>query len=101
METTCHTSYPLNSENESPPGTFSEYLSCAARASATSPERNIATNTVTRILLRFMSNLLAELVLIDCRLASWNCMVSQSPIHPAMRGFSDHALWAIADTTDV
>src|SRR5579862_9434593 len=29
METTCQASYPLNSENESPPGTFKVYLSCA------------------------------------------------------------------------
>src|ERR1700741_4870674 len=30
METTCQASYPLNSENASPPGTFREYLSCWA-----------------------------------------------------------------------
>src|ERR1700692_3703503 len=29
METTCQASYPLNSENESPFGTFTVYLSCA------------------------------------------------------------------------
>jgi hypothetical protein len=34
METTCQASYPLNSENESPFGTFTVYLSWAARASA-------------------------------------------------------------------
>src|SRR5579859_5993941 len=28
-ETTCQASYPLNSENESPFGTFTVYLSCA------------------------------------------------------------------------
>src|ERR1051325_10332198 len=30
----CHPSYPLNSENASPPGTFTEYLSCAKTAKA-------------------------------------------------------------------
>src|SRR5205823_13653410 len=32
METTCQFSYPLNSENASPPGTFTVYLSWADRA---------------------------------------------------------------------
>src|SRR5258707_10984670 len=31
-ETTCQASYPLNSENESPFGTFTVYLSCAEMA---------------------------------------------------------------------
>src|SRR5215469_17045177 len=32
METTCQASYPLNSENASPFGTFTVYLSCAEMA---------------------------------------------------------------------
>src|SRR5438045_9688190 len=32
MEITCQASYPLNSENASPPGTFKVYLSWAAMA---------------------------------------------------------------------
>src|ERR1700722_10321202 len=32
METTCQVSYPLNSENASPPGTVRAYLSCCAEA---------------------------------------------------------------------
>src|SRR6516164_7610233 len=32
METTCQASYPLNSENASPPGTVRVYLSCCANA---------------------------------------------------------------------
>src|SRR6266704_1340296 len=32
METTCQFSYPLNSANASPPGTFTVYLSWADRA---------------------------------------------------------------------
>src|SRR2546430_9185758 len=32
METTCQASYPLNSENASPPGTFKAYLSWADMA---------------------------------------------------------------------
>src|ERR1700753_2280171 len=31
-EITCQRSYPLNSENDKPPGTFRRYLSCAAVA---------------------------------------------------------------------
>ena len=36
METTCQPSYPLNSENASPPGTFRVYLSWADMALAPS-----------------------------------------------------------------
>src|ERR1700722_10964699 len=32
MATTCQPSYPLNSENASPPGTFTVYLSCEEMA---------------------------------------------------------------------
>ena len=32
IEIACHASYPLNSENASPPGTFTVYLSCAEMA---------------------------------------------------------------------
>src|SRR6266571_8556988 len=32
MDTSCQASYPLNSENASPPGTFKLYLSWANRA---------------------------------------------------------------------
>src|SRR5580658_2276299 len=58
METTCQDSYPLNSENASPPGTFNVYLSWAASANTTRTERHAPTNTVTRTPLRFISNLL-------------------------------------------
>src|SRR5579864_6102322 len=44
METSCHPSYPLNSENASPPGTFSVYLSWAAR---TRPTRTHTSTTTT------------------------------------------------------
>ena len=37
----CHASYPLNSENASPPGTFTVYLSGAARISPARTGRNI------------------------------------------------------------
>src|SRR5689334_3145363 len=60
METTCHVSYPLNSENASPPGTFTLYLSFSSEAGAssvTTPRRN-ATTTVMWTPLRLMSNLL-------------------------------------------
>src|SRR5579862_8155708 len=60
METTCQDSYPLNSENASPFGTFTVYLSLAI-ASATRTERNTATNTITTIALRFMPDPFAAL----------------------------------------
>src|SRR5262249_25684470 len=37
--TVCQSSYPLNSENASPFGTCTVYLSCAARAMPTKPAR--------------------------------------------------------------
>src|SRR5882762_6339477 len=39
-EMACHASYPLNSENASPPGTFTVYLSWAALTRHTRTERN-------------------------------------------------------------
>src|SRR5215470_13479848 len=57
MEMACHASYPLNSENASPPGTFTVYLSWTARASPTRTER-----TTTPINIRFfIFSLLSEL----------------------------------------
>src|SRR6185436_4792861 len=54
MEIDCHASYPLNSENASPPGTFTVYLSCAEMAR---PPRT-ATHTaipIVNMLLRFIA----------------------------------------------
>src|SRR5438093_10174986 len=39
MERTCQASYPLNSENASPPGTFKVYLSWAAWADMALPPK--------------------------------------------------------------
>ena len=48
METTCHASYPLNSENASPFGTFTVYLSCAeiAQPPATTSNNSTATGSL-------------------------------------------------------
>src|SRR5207249_12250555 len=46
METTCQASYPLNSENASPPGTFKVYLSWAAWADRALPPKAL-TSAVT------------------------------------------------------
>src|SRR2546426_7496571 len=46
METTCQVSYPLNSENASPPGTFTVYLSWAAWADMALPPKAL-TSAVT------------------------------------------------------
>src|SRR6185436_12958581 len=58
MEIVCHASYPLNSANATPPGTFTLYLSCAEM---TSPARSPTHSAVTPIvitLLRFIQYLL-------------------------------------------
>src|ERR1700719_2095309 len=46
METTCQDSYPLNSENASPFGTFTVYLSCAGMAM---PPETASTNAMITI----------------------------------------------------
>src|SRR5438046_9708762 len=46
MERTCQTSYPLNSANASPPGTFKLYLSWAAWADMALPPKAL-TSAVT------------------------------------------------------
>src|SRR5271169_2410916 len=48
-ETACQLSYPLKSENASPPGTFKAYLSCsAATPKPTRPESAKARTRTTR-----------------------------------------------------
>src|SRR5689334_12532667 len=73
MEMVCHDSYPLNSENASPPGTFTLYLSPAAGASTAIPQRANPTNTLFRTLLRLMSTLLigdVSFIPATCRLSA-------------------------------
>src|ERR1700748_1650840 len=43
-ETDCQSSYPLNSENASPPGTDTVYLSCAAITMLTAMASSTTTN---------------------------------------------------------
>src|SRR5271169_3002208 len=56
METTCQASYPLNSANASPFGTFTVYLSWAARANAPRTERNAPAIIAARIRRCFISS---------------------------------------------
>src|SRR5256885_9502111 len=51
METTCQASYPLNSENPSPPGTFTLYLSWVAWADTALPPTAL-TSAVTIAIVR-------------------------------------------------
>src|SRR5262249_11294146 len=55
MEMACQDSYPLNSENASPPGTFTLYLSCADMARL--PRRAIHTVAIpiVNLLIRFIA----------------------------------------------
>src|SRR5215471_12730527 len=56
METTCQASYPLNSENASPPGTLTVYLSCCARAKLPKTASNTATITIAGNAVLFMAH---------------------------------------------
>src|SRR5262249_51435450 len=56
METTCQASYPLNSENASPPGTLTVYLSCWAKAKLPKRASNTATITVAGNAVLFMAH---------------------------------------------
>src|SRR5271170_803508 len=56
METTCQASYPLNSENESPPGTFRVYLSCAEMAQPPTQASSPAILRIVSILLPFIGS---------------------------------------------
>src|SRR5262249_15810601 len=52
---TCQDSYPLNSENASPPGTFRVYLSCCAKAKPPKKASNAATITIAENGVLFMA----------------------------------------------
>src|SRR5471030_1526390 len=56
METTCQASYPLNSENESPFGTFKVYLSCAEMAQLPTKANTPIIIGIVNILLPFIAN---------------------------------------------
>src|SRR5690242_8196841 len=54
METTCQASYPLNSENANPFGTFSTYLSCAEMAQLPTIASDPVTTPIKSTFLIFM-----------------------------------------------
>src|SRR6516165_2500354 len=56
METSCQASYPLNSQNASPPGTLRLYLSCCAKAKLPKTASNAATITVAGNRVLFMAH---------------------------------------------
>src|SRR5262245_34516096 len=55
MATVSQLSYPLNSENASPPGTCRVYLSCAEIALAAKTASTTAATPIVHILLRFIT----------------------------------------------
>src|SRR5262249_43590198 len=55
MATTGQLSYPRNSENASPPGTFNAYLSCAEMATPLTTASAPVTNPTASMLLRFIA----------------------------------------------
>src|SRR5262249_14752474 len=58
MEMACHPSYPLNSENASPPGTFTLYLSCFCCAEMARPPKrasHTAAIPMVSLLMRFIA----------------------------------------------
>src|SRR5271157_2168160 len=52
----CQSAYPLNSEKARPPGTCTEYLSCAARAMPPNTATDVATITIAGMLVLLISN---------------------------------------------
>src|SRR5205809_8136263 len=56
METTCQASYPLNSENASPPGTFTVYLSWADMALPPKALRSAGAIAIVRTPLLFITS---------------------------------------------
>src|SRR5271157_4699347 len=56
----CQSSYPLNSEKARPPGTCSEYLSCAASAIPAKREGNTTMATADQMLVGFILDTLLE-----------------------------------------
>src|SRR6266550_7851590 len=56
METSCQASYPLNSENASPPGTFKVYLSWADMALLLKALASAVTIAIARICLLFITS---------------------------------------------
>ena len=48
-------SYPLNSENASPPGTFTVYLSCAEMAKPPKTASHTVAIPIVNMLLRFIA----------------------------------------------
>src|SRR5262249_22251096 len=55
--TTCQSSYPLKSENATPLGVFSEYLSCAEMATPPKPASTATTTPIVNVVLRFIASL--------------------------------------------
>src|SRR5215510_7394400 len=56
MEMACQDSYPLNSENASPPGTFTLYLSCSEMARPHNAASPTAAIPIVNMLLRIILN---------------------------------------------
>src|SRR6188474_3106856 len=80
MEMACHASYPLNSENASPPGTFTAYLSCAEMAKPPKTASQ-ATIPIVSMFLRFTSAPPASSVATSVFRKSWRMLlVVRSPV---------------------
>src|SRR5206468_6709224 len=95
MERTCQTSYPLNSENASPPGTFKLYLSWAAWADMALPPKALTSAVTIAIvhmrLLFIASSSFVKLGRLDCfRDGVWYWMGWRA--RPAHGSNASHAL---------
>src|SRR5262245_57619325 len=64
---TSHDSYPLNSANASPPGTFTVYLSCATTATTLVPASHSVATPMAIMLFRFIAVLPLNKLLLDQR----------------------------------
>src|SRR5690242_11696593 len=63
MEIACQASYPLNSENASPPGTFTVYLSCAEMAQPPKTASDTVITAIESLPLPFIASLLYQAIL--------------------------------------
>src|SRR5271167_760797 len=82
METTCQASYPLNSENASPPGTFKVYLSCADTAQPPTTANTPVIIAIVSTLLRLIvsTSLMVKCSATPLQTQARSCAIGRRPL---------------------
>src|SRR6266404_3499757 len=83
MEMACHDSYPLNSENASPPGTFTVYFSCAEMARPPTTASTPTIIAIVSILLSFIASLLYQ-SLVYVLISGWMTRIRVTELLPQL-----------------